>query len=56
MYTNHISKVWKFGADAAKRLADVRVGVTDRSRLARTGRLVLECETGDELIAKARGD
>ena len=44
---------WKFGADAAERLADVLAGVTDRSRLARLGRLVAECETGDELIAKA---
>ena len=47
---------WKFGADVAERLADVLAGVTDRSRLARVGRLVLECETGDELIAKAAGD
>ena len=44
---------WKFGADAAERLADVLASVTDRSRLARVGRLVVECETGDELIAKA---
>ena len=47
---------WKFGADVAERLADVLAGVTDRSRLARVGRLVLDCETGDELIAKAAGD
>ncbi len=47
---------WKFGADAAERLADVLAGVTDRSRLARLGRLVVECETGDELISKATGD
>ena len=44
---------WKFGADAAERLAKVLAGVTDRSRLARLGRLVVECETGNELIAKA---
>ena len=31
---------WKFDADVAERLA----------------RLVVECETGDELIAKAGGD
>ncbi len=43
---------WKFGADAAERLTKVLAGVTDRSRLARVGRLVVECETGDELIAK----
>ena len=47
---------WKFGPDVAERLADVLAGVSDRSRLARVGRLVLECETGDELIAKAAGD
>ena len=41
---------WKFGADVAERLADMLAGVTDHSRLARVGRLVLECETGDELI------
>lgn len=47
---------WKFGADAAARLADVLAGMTDCSRLERLGRLLAECETGDELIAKARGD
>ena len=47
---------WKFGADAAERLADVLSGVTDRSRLERLGQLLAECETADELIAKARGD
>ena len=47
---------WKFGADVAERLADVLAGVSDRSRLARVGRLLAECETGDELIAKAAGD
>ena len=47
---------WKFGADVAERLADVLAGVTDRSRLTRVGRLVMECETGDELIAKTAGD
>ena len=47
---------WKFGTDAAERLADVLAGVTDRSRLARLGRLVVECETSDELIAKAARD
>ena len=47
---------WKFGADAAERLADMLAGVTDRSRLARLGRLLAECETGEELIGKAGGD
>ena len=47
---------WKFGADAAERLARVLAEVTDRARLARLGRLVVECETGDELIARAAGD
>ena len=47
---------WKFGTDAAERLAKVLAGVTDRSRLVRLGRLVVECETGDELITKAASD
>ena len=47
---------WKFGADVAERLAAVLAGVKDRSQLERLGRLVMECETGDELIAKAGGD
>ena len=47
---------WKFGADVAERLADMLADVTDGSRLARMGRLLAECETGDELIAKAGGD
>ena len=47
---------WKFGADAAERLAGLLAGVTDRLRLARLGRLLVECESGDELIAEASGD
>ena len=47
---------WKFGADVAERLAGVLAGVTNRSRLARVGRLLAECETGDDLIAKAAAD
>ena len=47
---------WKFGADAAERLASLLAGVTDRLRLARLGRLLVECESGDELIAEAGGD
>ena len=47
---------WKFGADVAERLAGVLAGVTDRSRLGRLGRLVVECETGDELITRAASD
>ena len=47
---------WKFGADAAERLAGLLAGVTDRLRLARLGRLLMECESGDELIAEAGDD
>ena len=39
---------WNFGAEAAEGLAEVLAGVTDRSRLTRLGRLLAECETGDE--------
>ena len=46
---------WKFGADVAERLANELAEVTDCLRLARLGRLMAECETGDEFIAKAVG-
>ena len=70
VYTNQIERVakaaearayvetakWKFGADVAERLAAVLADVKDRSRLERLDRLLAECETGDELIAKAGDD
>ena len=44
---------WKFGAETAQRLAELLEAAGDAERVSRIGRLIVECETGEELIAKA---
>ena len=44
---------WKFGEETAERLAELLEAVADPGRASRIGRLLVECETGEELIAKA---
>ena len=44
---------WKFGEETAERLAELLEGMGDAERVFRIGRLLVECETGEELIAKA---
>ena len=44
---------WKFGEETAERLAELLEGAGDTERVSRIGRLLVECETGEELIAKA---
>ncbi len=44
---------WKFGDETAERLAELLEAVCDADRPSRIGRLLVECETGGELIAKA---
>ena len=44
----------KFGAPTAERLAGLLEGVTDPEAIARIGDRIIECETGEELLARAR--
>ena len=44
---------WKFGEETAERLAELLEAAGDAERVSRIGRLLVECETGEELIAKA---
>ena len=44
---------WKFGEETAERLAELLEAAGDTARVSRIGRLLVECETGEELIAKA---
>ena len=44
---------WKFGEETAHRLAELIEAVGDTDRVSRIGRLLVECETGEDLIAKA---
>ncbi len=44
---------WKFGEETAERLAELLESVGDADRVSRIGRLIVECETGEELIANA---
>ena len=46
----------KFGARTAERLAGLLEGVTDPEAIARIGDRIIECETGEELLARARVD
>ena len=43
----------KFGAEAGARLAEVLAGVADAERLAGIGDLVIDCDDGAELLARA---
>ena len=44
----------KFGAKTAERLAKLLEGISDPERIARIGDRIIECETGEELLARAR--
>ena len=44
----------KFGADTAERLSRLLEGVSDPERIGRIGDRIIECETGTELLARAR--
>ena len=46
----------KFGAGAAEALSGLLEGITDADRIARIGDLIIECETGAELLERARED
>ncbi len=46
----------KFGAGAAEALSGLLEGITDPERVARIGDLIIECETGAELLERARED
>ena len=44
----------KFGAGTAERLSGLLEEVSDPERIARIGDRIIECETGEELLARAR--
>ena len=44
----------KFGADTAARLSEMLEGVSDPELIARIGDRITLCETGAELLARAR--
>ena len=46
----------KFGARTAERLARLLDGITDPEAIARIGDRIIECETGEELLARAKED
>ena len=46
----------RFGADTAERLSRLMEGIADPDRIARISDGIIECETGAELLARARED
>ena len=44
----------KFGTETAERLAGLLEEVSDPEQIARIGDRIIECETGEELLARAR--
>ena len=46
----------KFGSETAERLMKLLEGITDPEQIARIGDRIIECETGAELLARARED
>ena len=46
----------KFGAETAERLSQLMEGIADPEQIARIGERIIECETGAELLARARDD
>ena len=44
----------KFGARTAERLAGLLNNISDPEAIARIGDRIIECETGEELLARAR--
>ena len=45
---------WRFGADVAGQVAALLADVTDVARLDEAGKWLLECDTGDALLARLR--
>ena len=46
----------KFGEDASERLTALLARIDDPERLAEAGDLIIDCATGDDLIARLNGD
>lgn len=44
----------KLGADTANRLSQLLKGVSDREQIAGIGDRIIQCDTGTELLARAR--
>ena len=50
----HRQAALKFGPGAAERFSDRLAGLTDREDMDRVGDWIIECESGDELLARMR--
>ncbi len=46
----------KFGSETAEQLSQLLEGIADPERIARIGERIIECETGVELLTRARDD
>ena len=46
----------KFGVETSERLSKLMEGIADPERISRIGERISECETGAELLARARED
>ncbi len=46
----------KFGVETAERLSGLLKEVSDPEQIARIGDRIIECETGEELLARAQED
>ena len=46
----------KFGVETEQELSKLLEGITDPERTARIGDRIIECETGAEMLARARED
>ncbi|MYA63045.1 MAG: hypothetical protein F4139_10445 [Gemmatimonadetes bacterium] len=46
----------KFGVETAEQLSKLLEGITDPERIARVGDRIIKCETGPELLSRARED
>lgn len=46
----------KFGPETAEHLSQLLEEITEPERIARIGDRIIECETGPELLARARDD
>ncbi len=46
----------KFGTETAEELFELLKGITNPERIARIGDRIIECETGAELLSRARDD
>jgi len=52
----HQQAEWRFGTEVASQATMLLAGVTDVARLDEAGKWLLECDTGEALLARLRAD